>query len=139
MVHPLDIAAARLTQRRWIEQEERRIAKGENVQRQRYPNFTPMLEEETRQAIRHQIKAEQPFQQQFPSRSIPLQQKSHQVLVTRQESGVIRRRKPKNTRKKAFGFKTKEKKEKKELPISYKMMTIGAIGLFLLLGAIGAI
>jgi hypothetical protein len=137
MVHPLDIAAARLTQRRWIEQEERRIAKGENVQRQRYPNFTPMLEEETRQAIRHQIKAEQPFQQQFPSRSIPLQQKSHQVLVTRQESGVIRRRKPK--KKKAFGFKTKEKKEKKELPISYKMMTIGAIGLFLLLGAIGAI
>lgn len=134
MVHPLDIAAARLTQRRWIEQEERRIAKGENVQRQRYPNFTPMLEEETRQAIRHQIKAEQPFQQQFPSRSIPLQQKSHQVLVTRQESGVIIRRKPK-----AFGFKTKEKKEKKELPISYKMMTIGAIGLFLLLGAIGAI
>lgn len=134
MVHPLDIAAARLTQRRWIEQEERRIAKGENVQRQRYPNFTPMLEEETRQAIRHQIKAEQPFQQQFPSRSIPLQQKSHQVLVTRQESGVIRRRKPK-----AFGFKTKEKKEKKELPISYKMVTIGAIGLFLLLGAIGAI
>jgi hypothetical protein len=133
MVHPLDIAAARLTQRRWIEQEERRIAKGENVQRQRYPNFTPMLEEETRQAIRHQIKAEQPFQQQFPSRSIPLQQKSHQVLVTRQESGVIRRRKPKNT------TKTKEKKEKKELPISYKMMTIGAIGLFLLLGAIGAI
>lgn len=139
MVHPLDIAAARLTQRRWIEQEERRIAKGENVQRQRYPNFTPMLEEETRQAIRHQIKAEQPFQQQFPSRSIPLQQKSHQVLVTRQESGVIRRRKPKNTTTLDDWKKTKEKKEKKELPISYKMMTIGAIGLFLLLGAIGAI